>query len=200
MMMNRMNARESRVVAVGLLAVVLILVTFGIVKPYVARYDHYAEAIDEQKFRLQRLIKAKRRLPLLQQQIAALRDYHDKEGLLLEQGTPALAAAQIQQQVAGLVATAGGQITSTQVGRVRDEDGFSRVSVSVRMTGSVEVIAELFAEIETSKPLLFIDDVNVTATQARIRRNANRGDDQDAAPVVRADFELYAYMRTPGAR
>jgi general secretion pathway protein M len=188
--MERFNARERRVLAVGLLVAVVLVVLLGLLVPYVNQYGRYLEAIDDQQFRLERLQTSARQLPVLEEEITDLRDRARAQGYLLMQDTPALAAAAIQEQMGRMVSAEGGEIRSIQVGQPRDEDGFTRVSVTVRMSASIEEMAALFSEIESRQPLMFIDNVQLRVPRARTRRQAASLE----TGQLELDFEVYAYM------
>ena len=74
-----------------------------------------------------------RQLPALQEEIKRLRKLAQTEGYFLQQNTAALSAAQIQERVAEMVTAQGGEIRSVQVAQEQTENGFTRVSVKVRM-------------------------------------------------------------------
>jgi general secretion pathway protein M len=191
--MARLNPRERRVVALAMLLAAILVLIFGLLVPYLARYSHYIAAIDEGQFRLARLQSAAAQLPPLEAEIEALREQARSRGYLLDAGTPSLAAAQIQEQVGTMVADHGGNILSIQVGRPVEEHGFTRVTVRVRMTSTSEELADLFADIESRRPLLFLDNVQIRLARQRVRR----GVAEQATGQVEHEFDLFAYM--PGA-
>jgi general secretion pathway protein M len=190
---GRLSARERRIVALAILLGLILVLIFGLLVPYVARYSHYLTAIDEEQFRLVRLQSAAAQLPPLEAEIEALREQARSRGLLLDAGTPSLAAAQIQEQVGSMVAQHGGNVVSIQVGRPVEEHGFTRVTVRVRMTSTGEELADLFADIESRRPLLFLDNVQIRLARQRVRR----GVAEQATGQVEHEFDLFAYM--PGA-
>ncbi len=192
MNLDRLKPRERRVVALGLLLALVLIVIFALLIPYVARYNHYLTAIDDQQFRLDRLHAAAAQLPELEAEIEALRAEALARGHLFEQGTPSLAAAQVQELIGRMVDTHGGEVRSMQVGRPLEEQGFTRVSVTVRMAATSEELADLLHEIETRRPLLFVDNLNVRLL--RLRQRAGRRPAQETGEVE-VDFDVQAYMR-----
>jgi general secretion pathway protein M len=189
--LDRLKPRERRVVALGLLLALLMIVIFALLIPYVARYGHYLNAIEDQQFRLERLHAAAAQLPALEAEIRALRVEDEVRRHLLEQDTPSLAAAQVQALVGRTVAAHGGEVRSMQVGRPLDEQGFTRVSVTVRMATTGDELADLFADLESRRPLMFVDNVQIRLLRQRTRR---RGPAQETGEVE-VDFDLQAYMR-----
>jgi general secretion pathway protein M len=195
---DRLDRRERRVLAVGLLAALLIIVSFGILGPYAAQLGHYHAAIDEKQFRLQRLWGVARQLPALQEEIKRLRKLAQTEGYFLQQNTAALSAAQIQERVAEMVTAQGGEIRSVQVAQEQTENGFTRVSVKVRMQATSEIIATLFSDIEARRPLLFVDDVQISVGRRRMRVARRGREPARENGEVELSFELYGYMIAEG--
>lgn len=193
MNMARLSLRERRIVALGLLLALTLVLIFGVLAPYLSRYSHYITAIDEQLFRLERLQAVAVQLPALEAEIEAVRAQALARGYLLEESTPSLAAAQIQEQLARMVAIHGGEVRSMQVGRPLEEKGFHRVSVNVSMTSSSEELADLFFDLESRRPLLFLDNVQIRLARQRARRGAEQDSGQ-----VELDFDVYAYMERVG--
>ena len=56
---------------------------------------------------------------------------------------------------------AGGELSSTQAIPVSAKDGFSTITVRVRMTGNSEVLRAVLYKIETSTPLIVIDQIDI---------------------------------------
>jgi general secretion pathway protein M len=191
--MARLSPRERKIVALAILLAAILILIFGLLVPYVARYSHYVTAIDDGQFRLARLQSAAAQLPPLEAEIEVLREQALSRGYLLDAGTPSLAAAQIQEQVGSMVAAHGGNILSIQVGRPVEEQGFTRVTVRVRMTSTSEELADLFSDIESRRPLLFLDNIQIRVARQRVRR----GVAEQATGQVEHEFDLFAYM--PGA-
>lgn len=191
MNVDRLKPRERRVVALGLLLALVMIVVFVFLIPYVTRYGHYLGAIEDQQFRLVRLYAAAAQVPELEAELMALRDRDQARGHLLDEGTPSLAAAQVQELVGHLVATHGGEVRSMQVGRPLDEQGFTRVSVTVRMASTSEELADLLADLESRRPLLFVDNVQIRL----LRQRARRGGPARESGAVEVGFDLHAYMR-----
>jgi general secretion pathway protein M len=195
---DRLDRRERRVLAIGLLAALLIIVSFGILGPYATQLGHYHAAIDEKQFRLQRLWGVARQLPALQEEIKSLRTLAQTEGYFLQQNTAALSAAQIQERVAEMVTAQGGEIRSVQVAQEQTESGFTRVSVKVRMKATSEIIATLFSDIEARRPLLFVDDVQISVGRRRMRVARRGRQPSRESGEVELSFELYGYMIAEG--
>lgn len=190
MKVEQLNPRERRIVALGLLLALILLVLFLVVGPYLSRYPHYLDSIAESRHQLERLERVAAQLPRLRREVEALREQYAELGHTLEAETPALAAAEMQRLVSEVVARHGGELRSTQVGRVREEEGFRRVTVSVRMSATSEILADILADLEYRTPLMFVDNLQVRLESRRVRR----GMAAEETGSVSVEFDLFAYM------
>lgn len=192
---EQLQPRERRIVALGLLLALVLVVLFAVVGPYLARYPHYLDAIANFEHQLERLDRSAAQLPRVRAEVQALREQHAELGHVLEAETTALAAAEVQQLLSEVVSRHGGQLHSTQVGRVQEEEGFRRVTVSVRTSVTSEVLADILADLEYRTPLLFVDNLQLRLESQRVRR----GMPTEETGMISAEFDLYAYMGA-GAR
>ena len=192
MRIEQLNPRERRIIALGVLLAVSLLVVFAVVGPYLARYPYYLDSIAESQHQLERLERVAAQLPRLRGEVAALREHYAAMGHTLEANTAALAAAEMQQLVAEVVSRHGGELQSTRVGRVLEEEGFRRVTVSARMSVTSEVLADVLGDLEYRAPLMFVDNLQVRLENRRVRR----GMPVDETGMVSVEFDLFAYMTT----
>jgi general secretion pathway protein M len=190
-MVERLNPRERKIVAVGLLAALVLLFFMGIVSPYVDRVNLYRQHIEEHLFRLQRLKRAAEQAPQIADQTRDLQRRFDELGYLLQQGTPALAAAEVQRQVQKRVEEIGGNVRSVQVNPATQEGALTRVSVRVRLSATSEVLAELLGLVEEQRPLFFVEYLDI---RSAVNRNRRRQPEQES-DALEIDLHLAAYMR-----
>lgn len=185
-----LDLRERRVLAVGLLVALVLLVSMALVMPYIARVNHYLLAIEGQSFRLERLGAIAAQLPALEGELAVAREQAIDQSHVLQQSTPSLAAAQVQELLTQRVAIHGGSIQSTQVRAPVVTGELKRISVGISMSATNAELADLFHDLETRRPFLFLDDVQIRAARQHRGARADRGE-------MDVQFVVYAYM--PGA-
>ena len=190
MRIEQLNPRERRIIALGVLLAVSLLVVFAVVGPYLARYPYYLDSIAESQHQLERLERVAAQLPRLRSEVAVLREHYDAMGHTLEANTAALAAAEMQQLLSEVVSRHGGELQSTRVGRVLEEEGFRRVTVSARMSVTSEVLADVLGDLEYRTPLMFVDNLQVRLESRRVRR----GMPADETGMVSVEFDLFAFM------
>jgi general secretion pathway protein M len=191
--LNRpIQINKSRWTAAGLLLGVLALLYWAIAAPLVGLSEEYSDSVDELQFRLQRLSKIAAEKDGLAQRLEKIRAEGQEDDRFLARTTAALASAELQTQIKTAVSEAGGELTSTQVIPERNEEGFTRVAVKVRMNGGTNVLRQVLHSFESAKPLLFIENLNIRPI--RMPRNPAAKN----APVpdkLSVDFDVIGYMR-----
>lgn len=157
-------------------------------------YQTHAERLLDRLHNLQRLTTAR---PELEKAIQSIRDDQRTAAYFLPPAPPALAAADLQQRVKSLVEAAGGNLLSVQALPVVEEGGVVRVAVSVTVQGDVSLLQKTLHGLESQVPLLFVDNLEVSARQFRPRLP-----DGKIAPYTRVQvngqFEVAGYLRKEG--
>ncbi len=154
-------------------------------------YQTHAERLLDRLHNLQRLATAR---PELEKAIQSIRDDQRTAAYFLPPAPPALAAADLQQRVKSLVEGAGGNLLSVQALPVVEEGGVVRVAVGVTVQGDVGMLQKTLHGLESQVPLLFVDNLEVSARQFRPRLP-----DGKIAPYTRvqlnSQFEVSGYLR-----
>ena len=86
------------------------------------------------------------------------------------------------QRVRELASTRGLRVSSSQTAAPRDEKGFDRIGLSLRIEGDWPALAALLAELARQRPAIYINTL-----QLGVQRSAFGGDPQ----VVFAQLDLY---------
>lgn len=197
--MNRISApsQAHRWAALLLLALVIGLLYLLVNQVWMGQYRHYqthAERLLDRLHNLQRLATAR---PELEKAIQSIRDDQRTAAYFLPPAAPALAAADLQQRVKSLVEGSGGNLLSVQALPVVEEGGMVRVAVGVTLQGDVGALQKTLHGLESQVPLLFVDNLEVTARQFRPRLP-----DGKIAPYTRvqlnSQFEVSGYLRKEG--
>ncbi|MEE9395452.1 MAG: type II secretion system protein GspM [Methylococcales bacterium] len=184
---------QQRWVALALVAVVLLLFYFIAVSPLLGLGHHYEEAIDDLEFRLQRHKKIAAGKDEWMERSSELKLQLESNKQFSSRKTPALASADLQRLLKETVQVAGGQLTSTQVISPRQENSFVRISVKVRMSGTADALRQVFHEIESAKPLLFIDNLDIRPERGRRNRKTRK---LEPSGRLNINLEVVSYMRS----
>lgn len=187
-----MERRYQRWLAVGLLIVFVLVIVSLVVVPLVSSALEYREQKNDLLFRLnrQRSIAARKdsaanALESIKQQFEELHYFSSEE-------TEALVSAELQNIVKTAVTSAGGQLTSTQGLPSKMEAQFAQVAVKVRMTGSMETVANVLQNIEQAVPLLAVTQFDATPVRGLHNPVTNR---PEPSPLMNVSFDVVSFMR-----
>jgi len=138
-----------------------------------ARYEHLSKTNPNRKAELERL-----------------GNQQSRSGVYLAGDTDALAAAGLQEDVGAKIEKNGGKLRSMQILPVKTDGDFKRVSVRVQLTATLGSFARILYALESGKPYVFIDNLDVKNRRAR---KAKKETQEDPELVIR--FDLYGYLR-----
>jgi general secretion pathway protein M len=185
---------NSRLGAIGLLIVLILLGYFAVIYPLMGIKREYQENVDDLRFKLQHLQQVASGREALAQRLEQIRALAKQNAAFMPTNTAALASADLQTRIKQVVSDAGGELSSTQVIPERNEENAVRVGVKIRMTGSSGVLRQVLQNFESGKPYLFIDNLNIRPI--RMPRNP-----RDKNPVIEdrlsVDFDVAGYMQAP---
>ncbi|MEQ1528050.1 MAG: type II secretion system protein GspM [Methylococcales bacterium] len=188
--MNHNNMQ--RWLALGLLVLVIALIGLVVITPIVSKSLELSDAENTLQFRLEqygRILAKKEAVTESMEQITA---QNQDEGYLNSQGTEALASANVQEFIKKAIVEAGGQLSSTQVLPVTNKNDFSRITVSVRMTGNSEVLRSVLYKIETSTPLIIIDQLDIRPMRGVRNRKTHQIDPSNELNI---NFQAVSFMK-----
>lgn len=184
---------RDRWLAVGILIIVLILGYIFIMMPLLAIADEYQQDIDDLEFKIARFDRIAIQKDDVLKRVEDIKKRQLKNNNIIPKKAESLASADLQQLVKSTVTSAGGVLTSTQVLPGREQDDFQRIAIKVRMTVDVELLRTVLHEIESAKPMLFIEHLNIRGIKGRRNRKTRKIEVSDQLNV---SFEFVGYMRT----
>jgi general secretion pathway protein M len=188
-MIEKLDRKQRRLLALAILLLALALVFSITVLPVLLANQHYRDTIAGLEGRLQQLQRAAAIGDTLQPQYEQLKRWKTSDAQYLKSNSAALAAAELQRLVKRIVVSKNAEVVSTQILTTRQEEGFDRVALKVRIRGELENIIQAFYVIETGEPFVFMDNVSVRASRGRRIRGQ--------APTLQTldiDMELIGYM------
>jgi general secretion pathway protein M len=197
---EKLNPQQRRLLALAILALALGAVFSFSVLPVLLANQHYRDTIDGLENRLQQLQRAAAIGDTLQPQYEQLKGSQTTDAQYLKSNSPALAAAELQRLVKRILVelqrlvkrilvAKNAEVVSTQILTTRQEEGFDRVSLKVRIRGELENIVQAFHVIETGEPFVFLDNVSVRASRGRRLRGQT-----PTRQTMDIDMELIGYM------
>jgi general secretion pathway protein M len=186
------NPKAQRWLAVGLLVFVALLFILAIVVPIVNKGLELNETKENLAFTLQKYERILAEKDSVVANIEAIKQQHEDQGYFNNQGTSALASAQMQEFIKQAIVQAGGQLSSTQVLPPNNKDNFNRITVSVRMTGNIEVLRSVLYKLETATPLIVIDQLDIRPMRS-IRNRVTR--QIEPSNGLNINFQAIGFMR-----
>ena len=183
-----MNALASRAAALALLAAVLTGVWALAIAPLLDR----ATTLQEDIARTDELVAGfERRVGSAaggHADFTALMAEIADSGAYLAGDTPGLAAAELQQRLAILIAEEGAEIRSVRA-LDTDRDDPSRIAVEAAFAGPFEAVIRALYRLEAERPLLMLPKIRLTAGEP----------DGDDGRLISATVEVAGYRPPMGA-
>jgi len=155
-----LGPKQSRRLAVGLLAGLVVIVVAAVGIPVWLLQRHYDSSLADYAGKLERYRRIAATRPEAARQLEALRS-KDTRRFFLRPGAPALSAAESQEVVRQLVESSGGRLISLQPPVVKEEGRYRQVTVNVQITANVFAMRKILHAIESHTPYLFIDNLVV---------------------------------------
>jgi general secretion pathway protein M len=186
------NPQTQRWLAVGLLAFVVLLFSLLFIVPIISKGLELNETKENLAFTLKKYEQILAGKEAIVGNIAAIKQQHQDQGYFNNQGTSALASAQMQEFIKQAIVQAGGQLSSTQVLPSASKDKFSRITVSVRMTGNSEILRAVLYRLETSTPLIVIDQLDIRPMRSIRNRQTRQIEPSNGLNV---NFQAIGFMR-----
>ena len=182
----------QRWLALGLLVLVLLLVIFVVISPLVSTGLEYYEQKQELAFRLQRSINIVARKDSVAENVERIKQQYQQQNYFSTRDTEALTSADLQKFIKTAISKAGGQLTSTQVLPGRNEDGLNRVTVKVRMSGDIEALRSVLQDIESSMPVMIVDQIDIRPVRGKRNRKTRRIEPSNKLNI---NFQVAGFMR-----
>ena len=187
-MIEKLDRKQQRRLAVGILAGIVIAVLAITAGPVWISNASRQAMLDDAHDRLQRYQQISARDQELLPQYEALLRKQRSAGNHLRSETSAVAGAELQRLVKTITGANQAQILSTQLLPVSEEQGFLRVTLKVRLRGTLPAILQSLYDIETGDVYMFVDNAGLTDNRLGINRRRATVRQMDA------QFDLVAYM------
>ena len=170
------DQRNSKVTALMLLVIALLLAYLLFFHWFVLRHREYAEEIGDLRGQLSRFQSVATQRESLQVTLNQVRSSKGDANLFLEYPSFDEAAAAMSGNLGDMVRTLADdscQIVSRQPVRPRVQERFEKVTVNVRMRCDAEDFLQVLYGMETGEPLMLVNDLNIIRPRTRSRsRNA----------------------------
>ncbi|MDT8410578.1 MAG: type II secretion system protein GspM [Wenzhouxiangellaceae bacterium] len=192
---------QSRPLAIGLLLVAVIVVYMVFFHWFIVRHVAVGDQIGRLEQQIGRFKASVEQRGPLQARLEALREDRMDSALFLSGSDFNIAAAELIRSLRDWVASHADdaqlcQVTNTSPRRANEPERFESVRVSVRMQCPLDDFVRILHEMESSVPLVFVDNLMINQRMTESQRD-RRGGQQYGQLDIR--FDMYGYLDQPGA-
>lgn len=191
--MKPLNSQQKKAAALSILVLVVLMLIAAIALPVWLLNRHYDGALDEVVNRLDRFSRIVGMRDGLQKQAVEVKALGAKRHFL-KSGSPALVAAELQQQAQAVFEANGAKVNSIQPLPSKDEGAYRQVTVQVQLIAPLSSVKGMLHALESARPYLFLDNFSARANNMVVTRSepVNEPD-----LVVMVDISGYALKGTP---
>ena len=189
-----LQVSQQRLLAVGLLVGVVLVIGLVVFLPLISKELDLLEAKRSLVFKLQQYERILANSDTVTNSMADISKKQEQQGYFNRQATDALASAEMQEFIKQTIVDAGGQLSSTQALPVSNKDAFKRITVSVRMTGNSQVLQSVLYKLETSEPLIIINQIDIRPMRGTRNKVTRQIEDSNELNV---NFQAVSFMRKP---
>ena len=189
------DQRNSKTTALLLLAIAILLVYLLVFHWFVLRHREYAGEIGDLRTQLSRFQTVASQRESLQARLSQISSSQSDADLFLVYPSFDEAAAAMSGSIGDMVRTQADdtcQIVSRQPVRARVEERFQKVTVNVRMRCDAEDFLKVLYGMETSMPLMLVDDLNIIRPRAR---RTTRGKTTQRQGTLDIRFNVSGYLK-----
>ena len=156
---------HSRILALALLVVALLLALAVLLAPVLLLHRHYDVAIDSLQDRLERYRRIAAQAPELKKSLDALRA-KDGRRFFLKNTAPNLAGAELQDLVRAAIENNGGRITTIQIAQPKDDARFRQIGVNVQLFATTPNLQKILYALESQQPYALVENLTIRPLNA----------------------------------
>jgi hypothetical protein len=157
--------KQSRMLAVALLVLAVLLGIALLLAPFLLLHRHYDVAIDALQDRIEVYRRVAAQTPELKRSLDALRA-KDGRRFFLRNTAPNLAGAELQDLVRVAIENNGGRITTIQTAQPREDGRFRQVGINVQLFATTPNLQKILYALETQTPYSMIENITVRPLNA----------------------------------
>jgi hypothetical protein len=195
-----MPERYAKPLALAILITLIAGVWFTLGEPYLDLWQDRIAQAERFERKQQSLIRLIRDREYYEQQYRALSDSDGLQRVFLENKSGSLADVKLQGIVSQIVVDSGGKLIQAAIKKNRQGTSQSRpdaeieqdksVTVQVTMQGSLEMIYSALHALENNRPLILVDNLQISYTRTHYRvASANHVDTS-----YRASYDAIAFI------
>jgi general secretion pathway protein M len=186
----KLPPRQSRALALVLLAVAVVLALGVLLLPIVLLHRHYSDAIDTLTDRLARYRRVAAQAPEYRAALEAMNE-RNARNFFLKNTAPNLAGAELQELVRTAIESNGGRITTSQNPAPKDDGRFKQITVNVQFFATTPNLQKILNALEAQVPYLIVE--NITMRPLNAFRGFKPAAGQEPELNVQLDVAAFAF-------
>lgn len=180
-MISAVRRIMSQLLALALVAIVFYGAVKIVIKPIADQQQDVEEGISAQRALLGRLLEASS-----QEKKPELQGAGDQAPVFIEGETDAIRIASLQSRLSEAAQNIGARLSSTQAVQPRETRNVRLIGVQTQFSTTLGQLQKFVFDLETAKPLLFVDALHIS-----------RGPDRDGSETNELDVRLVVLGATP---
>ena len=193
--MPKAGTLPSRIIAVLLLTLVLLVAYKVMIEPIINLYRDNATTLARKEDSLQRYRRLADEREMLTEHLSRLQQNKRAIAGYITESSDVLAATAIQDQVSAAITVVGGDVKSVELLSASSEEHYPevrRIGLRVRLAISIEGLARVMHALEDAEPYLFIGSM-----QARASRGSFTTNQQERYRQLDVSLDIFGYAQEP---
>ncbi len=157
------TGRRGQALALGITAVVVLIVWFGAIAPVLQWYAGRGDTLQRQRQFASRMISVASTAPALQRQVAQAEAAPPPRSVF-EGATDAIAGAALQQAIQDVALHAGATVLSAEILPVQPVSGYQRIGVRLTVSAPWPHLVALLEATVQATPRMLVDDLAIRQT------------------------------------
>ena len=157
--------RERLLMVIAGVALFLVVLVYGIIKPYRGYKEKLEDEIEQQASFVAKMVRQRDRSPQVEQQVLQLRQrLQDVRQHLIPGGTPALVSSQLQDRLQNLASASGLDVLTTVSLRDEAVGEFRKTTVQMTLRGGLVELGKFVAAVEYGDWRLAVSSLEIRGT------------------------------------
>ncbi|MBW9265438.1 MAG: type II secretion system protein M [Candidatus Thiodiazotropha sp. (ex. Lucinisca nassula)] len=194
-MFDNLTARQSRILAVAILIVILATVSVLALYPAWSMNTTYSARIEDTQFQIQRYQRIANQDERYQLEFNKLKRVQQSDSRYLQSKTDSLANAELQRRIKQVVAAGQGEIISTQTAQISQEEILNKIAIRVRMKSTLKNLKQIMYQLESQKPYLFIENISLRSRHIPRRRLPKTKEIEKQLRMLDLEFLVVGYIK-----
>lgn len=172
--MSSLSPATSRFSAVSLLLLIILFVVFYLLVPLGHFYIEKNETLGNLQQQLSRFEYLVANEDKINAELKRIDDLGSEGDLFLSGSKKSIASANLREFINEAVKRSGGQLVSSQDYEADAVPSATAIGLRLQVSGEAQNLVDFLHEIESARPIIFIDNLSVTSSSSRVRASRSR--------------------------